>query len=182
MAAASGPGTYYGGGAGGVGGGGSSAGRTPQVESNIDNWDSESIGTSASGAAESTRSAPREARPIEASQKAHLVESIRGWIKLENEMKELNRAIRERRNQKKALTSTLVSVMKDHSIDCFDINNGSLMYTRNKVKMPVNKQHLLECLTEVYKNDPEEALKVTQYILSTRKEKIVENIKMKLDT
>lgn len=152
--------------------------QVPRVESNLDKWENESIGTSASGMADSA--AAREAKPIDPEKKAELVESIRGWIKLENEMKELNKALSERRKRKKALTTTLLGVMKDHNIDCFDVNKGSLVYTKNKVKMPVNKQHLLTCLLDVYK-DPEEALKITQYILSTRKEKIVESIKMKLD-
>lgn len=158
-------------------------GRRSPPETNMEAWETESIGTSASGRAESTATATtaREPKPFEAAQKARLVESIRGWIKLENELKELNRAVAERRKQKKSLTSNLVSVMKDHSIDCFDINNGSLVYTKNKVKMPVNKKLLMSCLMDVFKSNPEEAMKVTQYIMSSRQEKVVENIKMKLD-
>lgn len=155
-----------------------------EIETNLSGdeatkWETESVGTSASGKVASTTS--RESKPIEPAEKTKLVETIRSWIKLENETKELNKAITERRKQKKDLTLSLLSVMKDHSIDCFDINNGSLVYTKNTVKQPVNKSHLLECLMEVFKGDPEEAQKITQYIMSSRKERIVENIRMKLD-
>ena len=40
--------------------------------------------------------------------------------------------------------------MKSNEIDCFDINDGKLVYTQNKVKTPLSKKHLMSALMNYY--------------------------------
>ena len=60
-----------------------------------------------------------------------LINNIKEWIKIDNEIAEFNSQIKERKNKKKLLTEELVTVMKSHNIDCFDINGGALVYKKN---------------------------------------------------
>ena len=53
--------------------------------------------------------------------KEELVNHIRTWIGVENEIKELRRQMREKREEKKQLSQDLLEVMKENDIDCFDI-------------------------------------------------------------
>ena len=69
--------------------------------------------------------------------------------------------------------------MKSNDISCFDISDGKLMYTQNKVKSALSKKHLIKSLTEWFKDDPTQIGNLTKHILNSREEKIKENIKRK---
>lgn len=69
--------------------------------------------------------------------------------------------------------------MKSNDIQCFDISDGKLMYTQNKVKSALSKKHLIKSLTEWFKDDPSKIGELTKHILESREEKIRENIKRK---
>lgn len=113
--------------------------------------------------------------------KEQLVNNIKEWIKIDNEIAQLKNEIKERNNNKKTLTESLVSVMKTNSIDCFDINGGALVYKKNKVKKPINGKILLAALQNYYKTDPKIAEDLTKHIMDSREEKIKETIKHKVD-
>jgi len=112
--------------------------------------------------------------------KEQLVNNIREWIKIDNEISQLKAEIKERNNKKKGLTENLVSVMKTNSIDCFDIQGGALIYKKNKVKKPINSKTLLLSLQNYYKSDPKMAEDITQYVLDSREEQVKETIKRKI--
>ena len=112
--------------------------------------------------------------------KEALIQNIKEWIQIDNELKELQNASRERRQRKKELTSNLVEVMKDNEIDCFDTNDGKLIYSQTKTRQSVSKKYLLSTLLNFYKDDPLTAKQVTEYILNNREEKINENVRRKL--
>jgi len=113
--------------------------------------------------------------------KEQLVNNIKEWIKMDSEIVQLKAEIKERNNKKKLLTESLVSVMKTNQIDCFDINDGALIYKKNKVKKPINGKTLLSALQNFYKNDVKIAEELTKYIMDSREEQIKETIKHKID-
>ena len=105
---------------------------------------------------------------------------VKQWITLDDEIKQLQKVIKEKRKEKKAYTENLVEVMKSNDIQCFDISDGKLMYTQNKVKSALSKKHLIKSLTEWFKDDPSKIGDLTKHILNSREEKIKENIKRKI--
>ena len=113
--------------------------------------------------------------------KEQLVYNIKEWIKMDNEISKLKADIKERTNKKKSLTENLVTVMRTNSIDCFDINGGTLIYKKNKVKKPINGKTLLTALQNYYKNDVNIAEEITKHIMDSREEQIKETIKRKID-
>ena len=112
-------------------------------------------------------------------EKEQLVESIKEWIQIDNELKQLQKAAKERRDRKKELTSSLVDIMKVNDIDCFDVNGGKLLYSQNKSKAPLNKKTLLATLQNYYKHDPTKAKELSEFILDNREVKIKETIRRK---
>ena len=108
-----------------------------------------------------------------------LAENIKEWIQIENELTELRRAAKERRARKKELTNSLVDIMKQNEIDCFDVNGSKLIYTQRKTKSAINKKHLLNVLQHYYANEPQKAAELTSIILESREEKINETIRHK---
>jgi len=113
------------------------------------------------------------------SPKEQLVNNIREWVKIDNEVSQLRQEIKERNNKKKNMTENLVHVMKSNNIDCFDINDGSLVYKKNTVKKPINSKTLLSSLQNYYK-DQNIAEDLTKYIMDNREEKVKETIKRKV--
>jgi hypothetical protein len=113
------------------------------------------------------------------SPKEQLVTNIREWVKIDTEISQLRNEIKERNVKKKYMTENLVTVMKSNSIDCFDINDGSLVYKKNTVRKPINSKTLLASLQNYYK-DQNVAEDLTKYIMENREEQIKETIKRKI--
>jgi len=112
--------------------------------------------------------------------KGELIQHIKDWIKIDNEIMKLKHDIKEKNAAKVKLTDTLVNVMKTNSIDCFDINGGALVYKKTKVKKPLNKKTLLSALQLYYKNDTQMAETLTTHLLDNREEQIKETIRRKM--
>ncbi len=113
--------------------------------------------------------------------KEELINIIKEWIKLDNEISTLQKEKKERKDKKKKLTDDLVSTMKKNQLDCFDINGGALLYKKSKVKKPINGKTLMTALQEYYKSNPTTAEEVTKFIMDNREEQIKETIKRKID-
>lgn len=113
------------------------------------------------------------------STKDELITNIREWIKLDNEIIKLKSEVKDKTNKKKGLTETLVSVMKNNSIDCFDINGGALVYKQKKTRKTISGKFLLSQLEEYYKEQPELAKEITKIVLDNRIEVIKDEIKRK---
>ena len=109
-----------------------------------------------------------------------LIKNITRWVQIDEDMKEYRKELKNLRVEKKDITSKLVEVMKSNDIDCFDIKNGQLIYTKNKSKKPLSKKHLLASLSKYFTNDPNMAKDISTFIMNSREEKINESIKMKI--
>lgn len=113
--------------------------------------------------------------------KEELVNNIKEWIKIDGEIVTLQNEIKERKNKKKMLTESLVTVMKKNEIDCFDINGGSLIYKKNKVKKPINGKSLMSALKTYFAANETQAEEITKFVMDNREEQIKETIKRKID-
>ena len=113
--------------------------------------------------------------------KEELISNIKEWIKMDNEITKLKAEIKEKTNKKKVLTESLVNVMKENSIDCFDINGGALVYKQKKSKKPISCKFLLQQIQQYYKEQPDLAKDITKHILDNREENVKEEIKRKID-
>ena len=109
-----------------------------------------------------------------------LINNIKNWINVDNEIKKLQKNIKSLREEKKKFTINLVDIMKKNDIDAFDINDGKLLYTKTQTKTPISKKHLLSSISEYFKNDEQTVENLCNFILNTRKTKVTENIKRKI--
>mgnify|MGYP006122921615 CR=1 FL=1 len=113
--------------------------------------------------------------------KAELIDNVKRWISIDNELNELKQKAKELNARKKTITDTLTAVMKDNEIDCLDIKGGALLFKQNRVKKPINAKMLANLLHSFYKHDTTMAENVTNYILENREEQIKDSIKRKID-
>jgi septum formation topological specificity factor MinE len=113
--------------------------------------------------------------------KEELISNIKEWIKIDNDIAKLKAEIKDRTNKKKMLTTNLVTVMKTNSIDCFDINDGALVYKQTKSKKSITGKTLLAALQNYYKEQPNLAEDLTKHVLDSREEVVKETIKRKIN-
>lgn len=113
--------------------------------------------------------------------KDELLNVVKNWISLDDQIKNLQKRIREIKSEKKQATGTLVETMKNNEIDCFELGAGNkLMYTKNKSKKPLSKKHLLESLSKYFQGNTEQAAQLSKFIMNSREETIRENIRRKI--
>jgi hypothetical protein len=109
------------------------------------------------------------------------IESIRKWVKIDNEMRTLKQEISNRKKVKDQITNTLITTMKQNEIDSVNINNGKIEYTQRKTKKPISKKLLQNILSKYYKDDTNKANEVNEFILSNREETSKDIIVRKID-
>jgi hypothetical protein len=112
--------------------------------------------------------------------KQQLLHSVKSWIGIDDDIRELQRELRAKRKEKRDLTETLVTTMKSHDIDCFELGQGNkLLYTQHKIKKPLSKKHLLTCLTSYFSGSAIDAQNLGTYIMNSRQVNIKDKIKRK---
>lgn len=108
--------------------------------------------------------------------KEKLIENIKEWVKMDNEIRELKKQEKIRKDKQKELSKTLMETMKENDIDEFDINQGKIIYKKKNVKKPITKKNLLEILSKYYKGDLVSASNMNKYIMDNREEVVIETI------
>ena len=109
---------------------------------------------------------------------AHVVDSVKEWFKIDNELKVLQAEIKLRKERKKELTDALVTVLRDSDIDGWNTKEGKLEYVKTKTKASLNKQHIRASLAKFITNE-EQVDAMTQFIYESRGVKEKESIKRK---
>jgi hypothetical protein len=111
-----------------------------------------------------------------------LKQTIRDWVKLDNEMRMLNKEISTRRNDKKTISTRLIEVMRENKLDIFDIKDGQIMYVKKNKKKPITQKQLLTLLSSYYKEDVSKAEEMHSYIMDNREEVVEEKIQRKINS
>ena len=118
--------------------------------------------------------------PIEISNKEQLIQVIKEWVKNDNELRILQHEIRSRNQEKKKITAKLMNIMRNHEIDCFDINDGKILYKKKNIKQSISKSYLLNILSNYYQGDTNKVNELNTFILAQRKITIKESIVRKI--
>jgi hypothetical protein len=114
------------------------------------------------------------------SSQEDLLNNVKTWLDIDNQIRTLQKEIRDRRKLKKDLTNNLVGIMKTQDIDALNVPDGQLIYNKTKTKAPLSKKHLLLSLSTYFKNDQRMVDELSKYIMESRQEKEKENIKRKI--
>lgn len=110
-----------------------------------------------------------------------LIATIKEWIQNDNEIRDLQREIKLRKDKKKIISDKLVNIMKTNEIDCFDTNDGKLIYAQSKSKSSLSKKHITACLEKYFQNSNNNQIvdDLSKFILDNREVKVTETIRRK---
>jgi len=113
--------------------------------------------------------------------KDQLVKVVKDWVIMDNEIRNHQKIVRELKTRQKNVSQQLMQTMKQNEIECFDINNGSLVHKKNKVKKPITKNTLYTILNDYFKGETDHVEELGKYIMDNRQEVIKETIQRKID-
>ena len=113
--------------------------------------------------------------------KEEMITHIKKWMQYDNDIKQLQNELKIKKESRRQHTEQLVDIMKSNEIDCFDVNNGKLLFSRTKVKTPLNKSQMVQALMEYFNNDEPRVRELEDRLMSARKEKITETIRRKIN-
>jgi hypothetical protein len=111
-----------------------------------------------------------------AETKEELIQTIREWVKLDNEIQQLQKETAIRKKDKIKISNQLMDIMKRNEIDCFDIKDGQILYNKKNVKKPITKKILNDVLVKFYKGDYMKATELNDFIMQNRGEITKETI------
>jgi hypothetical protein len=108
--------------------------------------------------------------------KEQLINVIKQWVKLDNEIAALKKEENARKIEKKEVSVNLMEIMKKNEIDCFDIKDGQICYSKKSIKKPITKKNLMDTLVKYYKGDVLKAGDINNFIIDNREEVVKETI------
>jgi len=111
--------------------------------------------------------------------KEQLIKTIKDWVKIDNEIRSLQEEVKIRKNNKKLISESLITIMKQNEIDCFDIKDGQICYNKKQVKKPITKGMLINILSKYYQGDVLKANELNNFIMENREETTKESITLK---
>lgn len=109
--------------------------------------------------------------------KAEIIESIKEWIRIDNEIRNLNKEVRDRKTQQTNISKRLMTTMKDNNIDEFNVKEGKLVYSKKQVKKPITKKYLTDVLMKYYDGNAEQATELNSFIDENREATTKESIR-----
>ena len=93
--------------------------------------------------------------------KQELKHYIRNYVKYDRDIKKLQNQVKLLKAEQKQISFNLMDVMRNNDIDCFDINDGQLVYKKNSVKKAIGKKFLID-ISNIYFNGDEERVYTKQ--------------------
>lgn len=108
---------------------------------------------------------------------ADLKTMVREWVKIDNQIRGINRQLSEYRAEKKKMSEMLVHIMRENKLGQFDLKDGQIMYVKKNVKKPITQKQLLGILANYFQGNEEKATEMSTYIMSNREETTKESIK-----
>jgi hypothetical protein len=109
---------------------------------------------------------------------AELIKTIKEWITIDNEIRNINKELRVHKEKLNKISQTLMTTMKENSIDEFDTKGGKIVYSQTKMKKPITKKNLIGILSKYYEGNIAQALEINKFIMDNREEVVKEKIKL----
>ena len=113
--------------------------------------------------------------------KDQLISAVRDWVKLDNEIRTLQKEQMKRKKDKSAISENLMNIMKSNDIDCFDLKDGQICYNKKSVKKPITKKNLFDILSKYYDGNILKATQLNEFISDNREESVKESITRKIN-
>jgi hypothetical protein len=103
-------------------------------------------------------------------------DNVKLWIKLDDDINTLTKAIKERKDKKKEISPALLDFMEKHEINDLNTNDGHLKFQKSLRAKPISKKYLLDKLGFFFQSEIKSE-KVVNFIYSSRDKNEITNLK-----
>ena len=94
-------------------------------------------------------------------------ENIKMWLKMDDDIKTLQNALKEIKKKKEEMTPKILIFMKNNELKHLDTNDGKIQYKSSFVSKPLNKKMIINRLGDYFK-DFEKGANAAAFILENR--------------
>jgi hypothetical protein len=102
--------------------------------------------------------------------------AIKEWLNYDAEIIQLDAKLKELKRKKKEYAQQIMQNMDEVALDAFNIKGGQIIYQKKNVKKQFTKNHLIALLQEYFKDEPEEADALYEYLQTNREIKVEEKL------
>ena len=110
---------------------------------------------------------------MEESMNEHLLvefkKNVKLWLELDNQIKRLNIAIKERKKKKNKLNDNILEFMEKYNIEDLNTKEGLIKFKKTFVKTPLSQKIIKEKLGEIFENDDNKLEKVNKIFTDRKK-------------
>jgi TolA-binding protein len=110
-----------------------------------------------------------------------LIDIVKQWVTLDNQIRAMNKKLKELRNDKKEQNEKMIQVMKQNEIDNFDLKDGQIRYKKETKREPLTQKTLLKILSKHPQLEQEQAKHLNQFIYDNRQVSEREVVVRKVD-
>lgn len=110
-----------------------------------------------------------------------LIDIVKQWVTLDNQIRAMNKKLKELRNDKKEQNEKMIQVMKQNEIDNFDLKDGQIRYKKETKREPLTQKTLLKILSKHPQLEQEQAKHLNQFIYDNRQVSEKEVVVRKVD-
>ena len=103
-------------------------------------------------------------------------ENVKEWITLDDDIKTLNLALKERKQKKNELTPKVLEFMNEYEVHDVKTTDGQLKFSKSLTSKPLNKKYLVSRLGDFFK-DYTKGEKAVDFIYENRDKE--EKLKLK---
>jgi hypothetical protein len=108
--------------------------------------------------------------------KEQLQTSVKEYLELDDQIKMLSKAARDRRKKKKELSEYILQLMEQHELTQMNLKDGKLIYAKSNNLVPLNKKHIVSSLSSYFR-DEHKATELFDYLMKNRNR--VEKVRLK---
>lgn len=102
-------------------------------------------------------------------QKEDLTSIVKSWVVNDNQIRALNKKLRELRQDKKKHNESMIRVMKQYEIDNFDVKDGQIHFKQENRRETLTQGKLLEILAKHPQLEQQQANLLSQFVYDNRK-------------
>ena len=110
------------------------------------------------------------------SNKRELVDIVKKWVIIDNQLNQLNKTAKQLKNEKKKINIEMMEIMKQNDIDIFDLKDGQIQYKKETKRVALSQKRLLTILSKHPQLGEEQAMALNEYVYENREEVVKESI------
>jgi len=106
---------------------------------------------------------------------------LKKWIALEEDIKEIETTVREKRKQSKALKETILRIMQGNKVQQINTQKGAVVDKKRVIKEAISAKFMKKCMKEYFKGDDEKTNQIFDFVEGKRKEEEKHVLKLQKD-